>query len=308
MNDITPAAKPLSEKAMLVRLTRRAPATSRRNRAAEAILEQELGDDANVVSTKLFKNPHNPVRRLLNVYGQKYRLHQRFSLPHEDRGARLLPVTAYERYFNAQREVDANIDRLKPAVIGEYDKWVQQDLDERRAHAVAAGKESTAQLADYPSKDDFEHKLSARVVFTPLPDARHPLFDQSDDELRDIQERMREEIAAMEQLSAERIKADLRDRMAEPLKHLIDKLKHPPGTEGAVFRNSAMTNIVDACDEVEALCMGDESLLAVARELRSAVRPHASNPQVVRDSPVVREAAVARLAEVASRMGFVGGV
>lgn len=299
--------KTLSEKAMLVRLTRSAPPTSKRNQQAESLLEGLLGDDANVVSTKLFKNPDNAVRRLLNLYGHKYRHHTRLSLPHEDRGARLLPVTAYDAYIKAQRAIDADIERLQPIVLQNYHKWVQTDLDERTARATVRGIQSTASLADYPTQQDFEQRLSASIKFSTLPDARHPLFDSSDAELAEVQEQMKQEIDALEQEITRRVSDDLKGRMQKPLKHLIEKLKLPIGEEGHIFRDTAITNIADACDEVKALCMGDPDLLGAAEELRAAVTPLRVAPHVVRESPVVRAAACKRLQDVAEKMGFMFG-
>jgi hypothetical protein len=66
-------------------------------------------------------------------------------------------------------------------------------------------------------------------------------------------------------------------------------------------------NIVDQCQMVEDLCMGDEELIAMVREVQRAIRPYAINPNQLRESPITRKTAAATLEEVASRMGFMMG-
>ena len=55
----------LADKAMLVKLTTRRANLSTRDMMAEEYLQSELGDTAFVVNKKLFRDPSNPINRLL---------------------------------------------------------------------------------------------------------------------------------------------------------------------------------------------------------------------------------------------------
>jgi len=88
---------------------------------------------------------------------------------------------------------------------------------------------------------------------------------------------------------------------------LIEKLRIPPGEPGSIFRDTAVENVTEAIDLVRAMAMGDDYILAMCDEMRSAMSGYATNPQVLRESPIVREQTAAKLAAVADRMGIMFG-
>lgn len=284
--------KQLNDKAMMVRLTISKPATSKRDESAEQFTQSSLQDAGLKVSATLFKEKTNPVRTLLNSANAVYHYHKQHTIPYIDRGPRLLPVAMYETYRDAMRkligEVQADLQRVMP----EYDLHVQNDIAFRNG-STGQGR---ATVADYPTREQFEASFKMEFSFSPLPSNAHWLFDVAPED--------RAALDALEAQTAEMARADMYGRLREPVRKLLEKLKVPAGTPGAIFRDTAVTNVSDAVDLVRQLAMGDEVILKMCEDVERTVAPVLTNPDVLRESPVVREAAAARLKEVSDRMGF----
>lgn len=295
---------PLSQKAVLAKLTTNKPRTAYRNEQGTQIVNEALGDDANVVSTKLFNDSRNPVRVLLSAVDAKYREHNRLTLPYQERGPRLLPMSLYDKYRTTMRDADAKIDRLKANVLPDYDLHVQADMERRTAAAIAAHKPSTVSLADYPSAQEFASALSSRIQLVPLPDVRHPLFDTSSEELSDIKNNMAATLAAAEEAITQRAHEDMMQRMTKPLAALVNKLRVPIGEAGHIFRDSAIENIIESCDLVQQIAkgIGADDIYNAAEEVRSAVTTRPIHQ--LRESPIVRAEVAQALAAVESKLGF----
>lgn len=282
--------KSLNSKAMLVKLTCTRPRMSNRDRAAEGFVQAQLNDSSLTVSSKLFKEPTNPVRSLINQASAIYTYHATHTLPWVDRGPRLLPVDQYETYSAEMRRLINNMESDTAKLMPHYDTYVQRDIAERGARAS---------LSDYPTREDFEAKLNFKFFFSPLPDASHYLFD--------VNEEDKAALATQIEQAVENAQHDMAARIHEPLVHLVKKLRVPIGEDGAVFRDSAVNNITEALDIVQKLAMGDDAVLSMVDDVRKAVRPMALAPDVLRKSPADRAEAAAKLAAVADRMAFLFG-
>lgn len=283
-------AKPLSEKAMLVRLTISKPRTSKRDEAAEQFTQTSLADAGLRVSTTLFKDKSSPVRQLFAKVSAVYQYHKTNTLPYVDRGPRLLPAAQYEKYRDDMRALIADVDKGLGPVLADYPQLVAADI---------AARGPRASIADYPTVDEFGSSMTMEFSFSPLPDNRHWLFDVSEEDKEDLDRQIETVIFQAH--------ADMKQRIAEPTRHLIEKLRIPAGQPGAIFRDTAVENIVDAVANVRQLCMDDEELLRMCDEVSAVIKPHAQNIDVLRESPVVREQALARLKAVADKMGFMAG-
>jgi hypothetical protein len=287
---------PLNRKAMLVKLTCNKPNTSRREDAITETVQAQFGDNALTVSLTLFKSKDNPVRKVLNEAGEVYTYHVTHTLPWSDRGPRMLPVSSYETYTTEMRALISKIESAVHALIPQYDQLVQNDIDQRNARPITAGR---AKVEDYPTKEEFADKMKFEFVFSPLPDASHFLFDVSEED----KAKLTDQLAEVEKQA----KNDVAARIHTPLVHLVNKLKVPVGQAGAIFRDSAVENVVDACEIVKQLAMGDETVLAMVEEVRAAIAPSANNIDSLRESPIVREQAAAKLEAVAKKMNFMFG-
>lgn len=239
-----------------------------------------------------------------------YQFHKKATLPYIDRGPRLLPVTQYESYRDNMRvligDVQAKVNRYRnnPEL---YDQAVANDIAYRNAVAASTGKTGRASVADYPSSQAFTDAIDLDFRFAPLPDNAHWLFDIDDEDKAKLTAQAAETYNAAV--------ADLRNRISTPLKKLVETLNTTPGIDAetgkrvGIFRDTTVTNLTDAINEARQLCMGDEEVLAVCDAVDAALpKAITENIDVLRESPVVREAQAKKLADVQSKMAaFFGG-
>lgn len=281
---------PLNTKAMLVRLSVSKPATSKRDVSAEQFTQSNLHDAGLKVSATLFKDNTNPVRQLLNSQSAVYHYHKLNTLPYIDRGPRLLPVARYEVYRDKMRALVGEVELDVKTVMPDYDTHVLADM---------ALRGSRAKAEDYPTAAEFEASFKMAFTFSPLPDVSHFLFDVSEEDKAALTEQINEVESTA--------RADLYARMRGPVVKLIDKLKVPAGDPGSIFRDTAVTNIVDAVDLCRQLAMDDEVIIAMCDDVSRTMDTVRHNPDVLRESPVVRDMAAAKLKAVSERMAFMMG-
>jgi hypothetical protein len=287
----------LNQKAMLVKLTQRKPRlTKRATSSDEQHIQLELGDKGALLYSTIFCDRHSPVRQLINSASTPYVYHKKHTLPYIDRGPRMLPVCLYEPYRDNVRGLIAETDSALVRVMPDYDMHVANDIAYRNEAAHAAGKPPRASVADYPTAAQFEQSIGSEFFFSPLPDQSHFLFDISPEDRDGLNQQL--------EAAADAARADMYARIKEPVKHLLAKLKIPAGEPGSVFRDTAVENVIEAIALVRSLAMGDEQILQMCDEVASSMSGYARNPQILRDSPIVREQTVAKLAAVADRMGF----
>ena len=286
--------KSLNEKAMLVKLTTRRANLSKRDEHAEAVIQQQMDDASLVVVSKLFRDKANPVNKVLSTLSEVYTYHKKHTLPYMDKGPRILPNGLYMDYTTEIHALIGNMDTQLQAVVPNYDLYVDQDILFRNG-GKAVGR---ASRDDYPQAHEFESRVGIDLRFMPLPDKKHFLFDLSDDDVQNFSQAMHEvEVAANN---------DAVNRMLEPLKHLVDKLSKPIGTEGAIFRDSAIENVVENAELAKKLLLDPEpGVLRAVDDLINTVSQYHS--AWLRESPVVREQAAKKLDDIAKQMGtFMG--
>jgi hypothetical protein len=298
-------AKRLNEKALLVKLTRRRANLVRRDTEAEEIIQQQLGDASLVVNSKLFRDKTNPINQILRAFDEVYTYHKQHTLPYIDVGPRIVPTAQYFEYAAVMREKLGAIEQLMDKYMPEYDKYVDTDMLYRN-QGQTAGR---ARKTDYPTADQFRAAMSAELRFQPLPDTSHFLYDISEDD-----------VAAFEKSLDEAVNLARNDviwRMLEPLKHLADTLKHPigstdPGTGKrlGIFRDSTVENVVDGVKMARRLAIDpSDELVEAMDELESTITAYDQVKHQLRESPIVREQAAKKLADVAAKMSaFMGGV
>lgn len=296
-----PKPKQLNEKAMTVRLTTSRPTTVRRDEQAEAAAQAALGDKGITAQTRLFRDKANPIRQLLAEVSAVYHYHKLNTIPYIDRGPRLLPVENFENYRDNMRRLMNDVENKLRAIMPHYYTHVDADIVQRNGTTG-----SRASRADYPTAEEFESAIKLKFEFAPLPDYAHSLFDIAEEERVNLETVHKQAIS------------DLFDRLREPLDKLVKTLNTPNTKEvdpitgkevrRGIFRDTTVTNVVDAVQNVKALAMGDEKLIAACDMLATAMGPIKDNTDSLRESPVVREMAAKKLAEVQSRMAaFFGG-
>jgi hypothetical protein len=290
-----PKVTNLNEKAMLVKLTMRRANLTRRDQTAEAIIQSQMDDAGLTVLCKLFRDKANPINQIMTATHDVYAYHKTHTLPYVDKGPRILPNAMYTEYTSSMRNKFAQVDALLNKFMPDYDHYVQLDIMNR-----SRGGTGRAKAEDYPTADEFRSRMGFDLRFMPLPDKKHFLFDISDHDVANFTQAMRDvEVAA---------KTDVVTRMLEPLQHLVDKLNKPIGTEGAIFRDSALENVVEGLEVARKLLLDDNPELSqVIGQLDKAVSKYVEHKDWLRESPVVRQEAAKQLDDIARQMGaFMG--
>lgn len=289
----------LSDKAMLVKLTIRRAALTKRDHAITQQVQQQYGDSSlNVVAT-LFKDKASPIRQITTAVNECYAYHRKHTLPYTDAGPRMLPGTNYMEYTADMKHLIAVVDNLKRMHLPNYDLYVQDDISFRRITAQAVGKTSTASVDDYPTAEQFDQSTSIEFRFSPMPDSRHFLFDLSD-----------EDMAAFERAEAEAAaaaNADTVARMLKPLQSLVTRLQEYQGEKGERFHNSLIQNVIEGCDLAEKLALNPTpELINEITTLRDAACACMADVEIIKGSAIARQQAREKLAAIADKMAIFG--
>lgn len=296
--------KQLNEKALLVKLTRRKANLVRRDTEAEAIIQQQMGDASLVVNSRLFRDKQNPINQIMAAFDELYTYHKRHTLPYIDVGPRIVPTAQYFEYASVMREKLAAVEELMDRYMPDYDKYVDLDILYRN-QGQAVGR---ARIADYPTKDQFRAAMSADLRFQPLPDKAHFLYDISEEDVAAFERSLEE--------AATTARNDVIWRMLEPLKHLAETLKHPIGSTDpetgkrlGIFRDSTVENVIEGVAMARRLAIDPTPELQEAMdELESMIKAYDNVKHQLRESPIVREQAARKLADVAAKMSAFMGV
>lgn len=229
----------LHEKAVLVKLTSHKPTLMRRADDKTAQLQQLTDDKAAAAYVKLFKF-RTPVQEVLSRHREVIRLHQRLTLPYEDRGPRLLPNARYLDYTTQMR-----------TAMDSVAEW----FDQHRAHyATYVGADCAArgwrvQPDEYPTIEQFEDALSHDLEFTPMPQLTHFLFDLSPADRAAFEQR--------QSAVADRAVDDALDRVRKPLDALLGKLQTYAGQPGQRFSPALLRNLTSGISDMDALLLQD---------------------------------------------------
>lgn len=283
--------KQLNEKAMLVKLTMRRANLTRRDTTAEAIIQNAMDDASLIVNSKLFRDKTNPINKIMAEASAVYQYHKSSTLPYIDKGPRILPNNNYMEYTTEMRQRIARLDALLDNYLPNWDTYVQLDLAYRSTNTT----NSRAKPEDYPTADEFRQKMGFDLRFSPLPEAKHFLFDIDEADLEVFNSSIKD--------AEKTARVDCIKRMLEPLEHLVDKLQTPIGAEGSIFRDSAIDNVIEGLNIARKLNMDDSAELNEAiSHLSQALVTTSRFKDSLRESPVVREQAAAKLKSVANKM------
>jgi hypothetical protein len=281
----------LNSRATLVKFTKRQPSLTKRDEEAESMIQDELNDGALIVNRKLFRDPANPVNRIITSMGQAYAYHKRLTFPHIDRGPRIISNTIFMEYRNEIVQRIRDVEAMMVRVMPIYDQCVQDDIRYR----TQGPKPPRASVEDYPTASDFKSATSISVLPMPLPDKRHFLFDLPDEEM--------EAFDAVQDRIERVVKADTVKRMLEPVQHLAKKLAIPIGETGATFRDSSVENIIEAVDLVRRIdVLDDPEIAQVMRELTQTIATYSERMEWLRESPIMRAEAKGKLDDIAKKM------
>ncbi len=281
----------LSDKVVLVKLTmRRAALTKRDNFLTDKVQRQE-GDASLTVLTKLFRNRDSAINQILSKYNEIYAYHKKTTLPYVDAGPRLLPNELYFDYTQEMRKRIADVDSLLDTYMPMYDDLVTDDVMYRNAGHMAG----RANASEYPTAEQFRQATSVEMRFQPMPDARHFLFDLSEEDEATFKRAEEEALAAAN--------ADMVGRMLKPLGALVTKLSEYQGQKGERFHNSLIDNVIDGCDTALRLAINpSQELRDTVAFIKDQAQKMLTTVEVVKGSAIARANAKHELELVAKRL------
>ena len=284
-------ATKLSDKVVLVKLTmRRAALTKRDNFLTDKVQRQE-GDASLTVLTKLFRNRDSAINQILCKYNEIYAYHKKTTLPYVDAGPRLLPNELYFDYTQEMRKRIADVDALLDTYMPMYDELVSDDVMYRNAGHMAG----RANASEYPTAEQFRQATSVEMRFQPMPDARHFLFDLSEEDEATFKQAEEEALAAAN--------ADMVGRMLKPLGALVTKLSEYQGAKGERFHNSLIDNVIDGCDTALRLAINpSQELRDTVAFIKDQAQKMLTTVEVVKGSAIARANAKHELELVAKRL------
>lgn len=285
----------LADKCMLVKLTIKRAALTKQDKQVTAVIQQQFGDSSLTALTKLFRDKSSPINEIMQSINEVYEYHKKNTQPYVDAGPRLLLADNYMDYTQELRDRINKVDRLKQLHLPFYDQIVQEDIRYRNAGS-AAGR---ACVDDYPTAEQFDASTNIEYRFTPMPDARHFMFDLSDADL--------EVFAKAEAEAAALANADTVARMLKPLHSLVERLKEYQGQKGERFHNSLIQNVIEGCDTAARIAINPTpELTNEINTLRDAAKACLADAEIIKGSAHARDAARAKLEAVASRMAAFG--
>ena len=284
----------LSDKAVLVKLTIRRAALTRKDETLTANLQAQENDKSLTVMTKLFRNKESPINQIMAKYGEVYAYHKKHTLPYVDAGPRILPNEMYFEYTQEMKHRIASVDSLLDVYMPMYDQLVTDDVMYRNS-GHAAGR---ANVDEYPTAETFKLSMSAELRFQPMPDASHFLFDLSDEDV--------ESFKRAEQEAAAQANADAINRMLKPMAALATKLKEYQGTQKERFHNGLIDNVIEGCDLAKRLAINPTpELIAEIDSIKTLAGSILDTVEVVKGSANARAKAKADIDAIASKLaGF----
>lgn len=281
----------LSDKALLVKLTIRRAALTRRDNALTAKVQAAEADAGITVLTKLFQDKGSPVNSIMRAVNEVYTYHKTHTLPYVDAGPRILPNANYFTYTQEVQHRIAKVQNMLAQWMPHYDQLVRDDVMYRNA-GRAAGR---ATVDEYPSAEAFERSMSLEYKFQPMPDARHFLFDLNDSDLAACEQAETEALAAAN--------ADTINRMLKPLGALVERLGEYQGQKGERFHDTVISNVLDGITQARGLMLfPNDELSKHIDELEAMTKKYLDGVELIKGSAMVRSDARAKLKEAADKM------
>jgi hypothetical protein len=287
----------IETRAMKFKLQRGGVSRSTRDKNAEQLVKQQLGDEGQTVSRKLFQNKNSPVYKYQQKSNDMYQFHIANTLPYGDDGTRLMKNSLYFEYTSKMQQFISELDSLKSTIVGDvaiYNKVVQDDIDERNAHLIAQGKQPTACVGDYISFEAMQDRLYIKWYPEPIATSGDFRFEIPDEMKRAYDANIQQMVVDAKQ--------DIFARMVEPMKAFIVKMAIPIGADGAVFRDTMVTNLTDLVEHLPKLNVDDDPAVMNAVAELKAVTDKFKNPVVLRESQAAREQARLSVEELMGKL------
>lgn len=218
-----------------------------------ANIAADVRDDAGYYVKRRY--PPEFLKPIVHVDGKIRKHVMDNTIPYNDYGLRLLPVTLSFQFLEKWRELLAERERT-------IDECANRFHDMVNKQRIALN--GNFRREDYPiDEQSFRESFEVVKKIRPLPDEAHILFDLGQDEMTKIREEMKNELS---------------DGVASGVKNLFDRLRKAVEDmrnrlqknldDGTSFHKTILTNITDVLGKVPALNLTeDPNLTAFAAEI-----------------------------------------
>jgi hypothetical protein len=281
--------KGLDEKAVLVELSRSMFGTSKQDAA------QTKKYGAGNVTKHLFKG-NADMDAVKSAYSEVYTYFNDNTLPWS-KGMRLLNVDIYLDFMAGMRSRIDFANQKVDTLCNNWDANVQWDLN-RLTNIEQAKGMTPGTLADpenYPSADEVTDRFGIKLEMRPVPaDNAFPTNIRPEDRAG-----LQKQLDEAESVGAKHVISE----MIAPMQRAVEKLRVPIGTDGAIFRDSLIDNIVEVADRMSRINLSDDPAVTdKIEELRSLATTYANNKDVLRSMPDVRARAATQIDDLVSQM------
>ena len=280
--------KGLDEKAVLINVKRRMYSPYKLDQ------EESRNYGAGNVNKHLFEGRHNRVKETISKFTEVYTYVKDNTVPWST-GVDMLNI---EHYFDFTSGLRGLIDNANQAVDDLYVHWdseVNADLARLSQVALVKGKPNLADPSDYPTADEMKARFGIDVRYLPVPTTGDFRVGISDEDKESLQKQLDDaEVNATRHVLS---------NMIEPMQRAVEKLSVPIGTDGSVFRDTLIDNMVDVAERMNKVNISDDpAIQAKIDDLRSLVGTYARNKDVLRGSQTVREKAVSQIDSLVNQM------
>lgn len=275
----------IHDKSILVKLSIGLPGNTRKDPKLTGDVQREhkLSEKSGRWLKQLYPDEAlDPLHKLVTEARAWHYLH---SLPWADEGWRILPTEHYFEYAEMMRSYRERFEDLSQAhFLAKYDDWVAWAL---QAH------NGTMDHRDYPGAEAVKHKFAFKVDHQPVPCGADFRVQFAAEEMDSLRQQVDSRVA----LAAEEARKDLWQRLIEPVRNMVERLKDPKAT----FRDTLVGNLREIVGLIPALNVTeDQTLIAFRAEVQQELCKH--GPDTLRDSPPTRSEVAAKAAAILSRM------
>lgn len=272
----------IANRAMKFRLSRGGTKRRVRDKDAEAIIKQQLGDEGQIVSRQLFKDKGNLVNQYQNKANEMYAFHVKSTLPFGDDSSRVLPNTSYFDYTQKMQDFISELSVMRSQILSTWDTLIQNDINARNADLAAQGKPQLAQVSDYPTVQQMENTLYVAWFPEPISTVNDFRFNL-EPAMLEVAQRQFDDM--VEQCSRERF-----NRMLTPVSAFIEKLNNYKGDKGQRWYDSFVENLAALPQEIKALnIVDDPNVDSFLDQIDTIIRPYAPNPSALKEDAHARD-------------------
>ena len=241
--------KNLNEKAMLAQLSLSVwTGRVKDGEVSEEVVKQK-GAESDTGAWWTYSIPRKSMSSLFTAYGKLRTVHNKWTLPWNDSGVRILPSQAYMDYTKDMRQAKSEFETEVNKFLEEYPK------------IIANAQTRLGKLANnriLPTVAEIRSKFGIEQHLFPLPNTKDFRLDLDEQDVEAIKNEMEQALQTM----TEKAMADIWQRFME----LLTKLEATLGTADKVFRNSLLSNLTEFCNRIPKLNITENSSLENLRK------------------------------------------